>query len=106
MRLMAPTLFGVGFLLLGFSLQEIFEIAHIISLESSWHLGHSAQIHSNGLGSSPATRHGAHHLSIGPAGTGTRGSKWPGKGAIGPHARMVATVSSNRPTLARLMRRW
>ena len=47
-----------------------------------------------------------HHLSIGPAGTGTLGSKWPGRGAVGPAARMAATVSSKRRALARLIRRW
>ena len=35
-----------------------------------------------------------HHLSIGPDGTGTLGSKWPGRGDAGPCERIAATVSS------------
>ena len=49
---------------------------------------------------------GVHHLSIGPEGTGTLGSKWPGRGEAGPRDRIAATVSSKRAALARLIRRW
>lgn len=53
-----------------------------------------------------SSRSACHHLSIGPAGTGTRGSKWPGSGEIGPASRIIATVSSNSAALARLINWW